>query len=160
MSVIVRNARRRQQDTLGPELEVRVERLKDGYRRVETSPSLRGVVRRRSTASAVGGVYVALVVSEQTGEITSNSSGVASYRPVITKLWEHEVRLEATADDVYPFDLPLPEPGSVPFSVPRDKYGRGVRWDLSTRIVRDDRPVDETARCPIDVRPTSRQRPT
>lgn len=153
---IFRNAQRQEQDLLGPDLEVAIDRSRADYRapgEVDPEPKVRGVARRRAATALIDHVWVELVVTEQTMKRSSDSEGRTTYSAIRHKLWETDRRFEPTGDDAYPFELPLPEPGTVPYSIPFDERRRGVEWLLRVRVVRSDRAEDEVVRCVIDVRP-------
>src|SRR5690606_6201754 len=150
---IVQKARRRERDRLGPLLEVRVDRPGRDYRAAGEATAaavIRGRATRRASTAVVEHVWIELRVVEETCLVTSSSEGGTHHVALRTTLWERDLRLDYDPDGVYPFELPLPEPGSMPFSTGRDERGRGVYWEVSARIVREDRADDEWARCGID----------
>jgi hypothetical protein len=156
---IFRNARRRERLLLGPDLDIEVRRPGRAYRGgagPEDQIKIVGVATRRApVAEMVNSVWVEFNVIAQTAKVTSNQKGPDSHYPIRSKLWSHELRLDYQPDDVYRFELPLPDAGSMPFSTGRDDKGRGVYWEVSVRIVRDNQREDERATCEIEVRPAS-----
>lgn len=154
------NARKRERNLLGPQLDISIQQPDHAYRSSGAqagAPKLMGIATRRAPAVAlIGGAHVELAVVERTNRVTSGTSSESRDRhlPLRRVLWSEELRLEYDPSDEYRFELPLPEAGSMPFSLGRDERGRGVFWELKVRITRLES-EDEWAHCEIEVAPAA-----
>jgi hypothetical protein len=145
----------------GCQLEIEVQALEEGYRAdasAVAAPVLRGVALT-GPGEVVEHVWVCLEIYELTFRTKSSSEGGTHYEEVRELLWKQERRIEATADDRFAFELPLPEAGSMPFSCRFDARGRGLVWEVRAEVVRQGGGVAEVARRFVEVRPVDRNVP-
>jgi hypothetical protein len=140
----------------GPELVASVIDPAEAYR--ASAEAAAPLLRCRAVPGAGTTVeYVAfeLSVRENTTVRRVSHDNRTSDRPVHTVLWSSEQRVEHPAgDDAFYCDLPMPPPGTLPFSTGRDELGRGIVWQISANVVRAVGNVEvEESVCEIDVRP-------
>jgi hypothetical protein len=137
----------------GPELELTMVRPAGGYRAADGQPPvLRGVARLTGKTAFVEALSVDFRIRELTRRPESSGSEATVYHPVEHRHWQTDLRLDATPDDEFTFELPLPEAFSVPFSIPSDDRDRGVTWRVLVCPILQEGEARTTV-AEIDVRP-------